>query len=158
IKTDAPCIVLYGEDEESVGRLSGISDGKLLVGEGAAAQTVDLSAVTAVLPTAAGEVSFLNRTRAYWRYWHGQFGLSLNYGQATVDTLGFLLDFEADRKKKPTRLLFKLGYRYGTQKEKDMDRTRTQDQLFGGLRGEYDLTSAFYVFGSGDLEYNGIQN
>jgi len=159
LKTDGPVMILHGEDEESVGRVLGISDGQLIVGDDpATARRIDIATVNSAFPVGPEGLSFRNRLRSDWRYWEGEFDLGLNYGQATVDTLGFTVGFNADRKKKPTRFLLNASYRYGTQKKKDEEKTKTQDQLLGGARLEYDLTPKWYTFGSGDGEYNGIQH
>ena len=158
IKTDAPVQVLYGEEQESDAPLQGLSDGKLLVGASAATATqIDLATIYAGLPLGAGGPSFADRARSYWRYWHGNFDLGFNLQRATTDTTGFLLAFRTERSKDPTRLSLAVNYRYGTQKSKNQDSTRTQDQLIGLVRGEYDFTPRIYGYASGDGTYDGIQ-
>jgi hypothetical protein len=158
IKTDVPVQVLYGEEQESDAPLQGLSDGKLLVGSSAATATrIDLATIYSGLPLGAGGPTFGDRMRSYWRYWDGSFDVGFNLQQATTDTTGFLLAFNTQRSKDPTRLILSASYRYGTQKEKDQDRTRTQDQLLGLVRGEYDFAPRIYGYASGDATYDGIQ-
>lgn len=95
--------------------------------------------------------------RGQWRYWHGSADVGVNVQQATTETTGFLLAFGATRAKAPTRLLLGASYRYGTEKKRDEDRSTTQDQLKGLLRGEYDFTPRVYGYASGDATYDGIQ-
>jgi hypothetical protein len=153
IETTDPFQVLYGEDRESDAPIRGMRDGKLSTDE----TTIDPVTITSAARLSAGGPSFNDRMRSYWRYWDGNFDLGLNLQQATTDTTGFLLAFKTQRSKAPTRLTLATSYRYGTEKNRDEDRTRTQDQLLGLVRGEYDVTPRIYAFASGDATYDGIQ-
>ncbi len=48
-------------------------------------------------------------------------------------------------------------YRYGTQKKTGEAESRTQDELLGLIREEYNFTPRVYGFASGDATYDGIQ-
>ena len=151
--------MLYGDEQESDAPLQGLSDGKLLVGASTPTATqIDLATIYAGLPLGAGGPSFADRARSYWRYWDGNFDVGFNFQQATTDTTGFLVAFQTQRSKDPTRLTLAASYRYGTQKAKGQDRQQTQDQLLGLVRGEYDFTPRLYGYASGDATYDGIQS
>jgi hypothetical protein len=153
LTTDASCVVYYGEEAKSTGRLLGIEQGKLLVGTARASATpVDIS--TILFMRGAEGVGDL---RSQWRYWHGNVGAAVNVQQATTDTTGFLFALGATRAKAPTRLILGASYRYATQKLQHEDRTITQDQLKGLARGEYDFTPRVYGYVSGDGTYDGVQ-
>ena len=153
IKTDAPLQVLYGEGQELDVPVEGLSDGKLRLG----ATAIDPATIDSGVPLGGAAPSFNDRVRSYWRYWDGSFDVGLNVQQATTDTTGFLVAFKTLRAHGPTRLTLATGYRYGTEKQQHDDKTRTQDQLLGLIRGEYDFTPRIYGFASGDATYDGIQ-
>jgi len=155
LTTDASCVVYHGEQAESTGRLLGIENGKLLVGTSRASATpVDISTILFM----RGEgVAAMGELRSQWRYWHGSAEAGVHVQQSTTDTTGFLLGLNATRTKDPTRLLLGATYRYATEKKRDEDRTVTQDQLKGLIRGEYDFTPRVYGYASGDGTYDAIQ-
>jgi hypothetical protein len=78
-----------------------------------------------------------------------------------------LIDFKTVRKKDPTRFLIGASYRYATQQDNRPDPdtgqteegTITQDQLYGILRGEYDIgyVAGLFAFASGEATYDAIQ-
>lgn len=173
VKTDGPMQVLHGEDGETVGHVLGLQDGKLLVGTDAATATpVDLATIHSAVPI-GGDVSWMDRTRSRFRYWDGSFDLAWGLTQSRIDDTSLLVAFSATRKKNPTRLYFDILGNYGKQKKEEFDEddsdgdgirsetrkeeTTTQDLLQGRARGEYDLTSRLFVFGSGDAQYDGVQ-
>ncbi|MFN8643629.1 MAG: DUF481 domain-containing protein [Candidatus Binatia bacterium] len=158
IKTDGPMQVLYGDGLEADAPLQGFSDGKLLVGGAAATATaVPTADLHSAVPLGADGLTWQDRMRSYWRYWDGSADFGLNYQQATTETLGFLLGAQTTRKNGPTRFSFAANYRYSTQKKRDEKSTAIEDRLFGGLRGEYDLTDRIYAFAAGDATYDAIQ-
>jgi hypothetical protein len=153
IASDAAFLVLFGEDQEVVGPLRGFSGGTLRVGDNTA---VEVATIVTAQPLGAG-LSWRDRARAYWRYWHGNFDVGLNLQQSTTDTTGFLLNFNSVRTKDPTTLTLGASYRYGTEKKQGNPKSTTQDQLLGLVRGDYSFTPRVYGFGSGDGTYDGIQ-
>lgn len=173
VKTDGPLQVLYGDGLEADAPLQGFSDGKVLVGGDAATATaIPTADLFSGQPLGADGLSWQDRMRSYWRYWDGSADLGLNYQQATVDTLGFLLGFQTTRKHDPTRFSIAANYRYSTQTQnvqEDTDNDPTtpdvtvrrkstiEDRLFGGLRGEYDILDGLYAFAAGDVTYDAIQ-
>jgi len=158
ISTDARFHVLYGDDQETLGRILGISNGKLLVGSSpAAAQEVDVATLVFARPEGA---SLLAGLRSRMRYWSGTADLGFALTQATIDNTMLSAGVNVERDKSPTRLVFTLGGHYGTQKQQRPTvgpETRLADDLRGGARGQYDLTPAVFLWAAGDAKYDGIQ-
>ena len=157
LKSDGNFQVLYSGEESDV-PLQGFTDGKLFVGnqlEGA--QQIDVSTIEGGVPLGPDGPSWQDRVRSNWRYWDGNLDFGFNYQQATTDTTGLLLDFATTRRKDPLRLIFGATYRYSKQKKQGESSSTIQDQAYGVIRGEYDLTSALYAFASGEATYDAIQ-
>jgi hypothetical protein len=153
VKTDAAFQVLYGDDQESTGPLQAFSHGKLSVG----ATAVDVATIHSGQPIGDGGLSFNDRMRSAWRYWHGNFDVGLNVQQSTTDTTGFLVGFQTARVHDPTKFTLAASYRYGTQKQQGQPKTITQDELLGLVREDYSFTPRVYGFASGDATYDGVQ-
>jgi hypothetical protein len=151
-------VVSHGEEGTSQGRVVAIEEGVLLVGETREeADRVQISEIQIVETEADVEASPIAAARSRLRYWTGNLDLGVNVAQGTVDTTQFSVGLGAKRTKGPTRLIFKSSYLYGTQKEQGEAETKLADQILGNVRGEYDLTDRFYVYGNGYAEYNAIQ-
>jgi putative salt-induced outer membrane protein YdiY len=158
IKSDARYYVLYGEEAQTSGRILGLSNGVLLVGEDAAvAEKVDVATVQSVYGAEKVETGMLGSLRSNLRYWTGSFDLGFGLTQSTVDTTTLATGFGAERRKSPTRFLLGVKYGYGTQDRDNEPKTTLADNLSGLLRGEYDLTEKVYAFGMGDAKYDAIQ-
>jgi hypothetical protein len=111
--------------------------------------------------------------RSRFRYWHGSFDLGFGLTRSRIDDTMFLLGLSLTRKKAPTRFFLDIVGTYGKQETDEINvetdangdevlvestnETRSQDSLLGRVRGEYDLTKQFYLFGSGDAMYDGVQ-
>ncbi len=154
VRSEVPFQVLYGLNEEQDGPLNGLSNGNLTVGTVA----IDSTSILQGLPIGAAGLSFKDRLRSNWRYWHGNLDAGFNLQQSTTDTTGFVFAFKTTRTKDPTRLILGASYRYGTQSQSGQPTTRTLDQLLGLVRGEYDFTPRVYGYASGDATYDGIQH
>jgi hypothetical protein len=158
VRTDGSFQVLYGDGLTLYAPLQGISGENLLVGDAPESATqVELTSIHSGQPIGPDGPSFIDRERAFWRYWDGSLDFGLNVQQATVDTTGFLLGFKTVRRNAPTRFYLEANYRYATQKKKGESQTTIEDRAFGLIRGEYDLTDRLYLFGSGDVTYDAIQ-
>lgn len=170
LKSDGNFRVLYGEDEESDTPLAGFSEGTLFTGPAVEGATqIPVASIHSGFPIGPDGPGWRDRMRSAWRYWDGNFDLGFNATQATVDTTGLLIDFKTTRKKDPTRLIFGASYRYATQNDHRLERdpetdelvevgsSTTQDQLYGIVRGEYDILTRLYAFGSGEATYDAIQ-
>jgi hypothetical protein len=158
IRTDAPYHVLYGDNEEAVGRIVGYREGAILVGETPeSAQPIEVAQVFTVISDETYQKSWVKRLRTDWRYWSANFDLGYSAEDATTDTQSFSTGLGISRKHDPTRFYLNGEYRYGTQKERDKPQTLIKDYAHGGLRGEYDVASKIYTFAAGDATYDGIQ-
>jgi putative salt-induced outer membrane protein YdiY len=159
LKTDGNFQVLYGEDEETDTPLQGFSNNTLFTGASLEGATqIDIKTIHSGVAMGPSGPSWRDRVRSNFRYWDGNLDLGFNAQQATTDTVGLTLDFKTTRSKGPTRLIFGATYRYGTQTPKNGNKTTTQDQWYGLIRGEYDLTARLYAFGSGEATYDAIQH
>lgn len=169
IETDTPYHLFHG-DEQTDGRIVGIRNGKLLVGDTlATAEEVDPAELHMAYSDAVYNQTGLGFLRRYLSLWRGSFDVGFGLTQATVDTLGIAVGFAADRKKKPTRFTLGAGYRYGRQKDKekiqrpdgtfknDTDSSTLENEIRGFARGEYDIFTKWYLFGQGDAEYDEIE-
>jgi hypothetical protein len=177
IRTDGQLQILHGDEQETVGRIAGFQDGRLLVGSDTATATaVELKTVHSAVAIGA-EVAWVDRMRSRFRYWDGFFEFGVGLSESTTDSTSLMLGFSATRKKAPTRLFFDVAGRYGKEETDEFSvgpdpstpnpndailitetrETRTQDNLKGRARGEYDLMARLYAFASGDAEYDGVQ-
>jgi len=159
IETDAPLRILHGDDQETVGRVLGVKDGKLLVGPSLDhAQEIELTSI--VEGRAEGAWSFASM-RSRMRYWHGTANLGFGLTQATINNTTLSTGLTAERDKGPTRLVINIAGHYGTQKRERPEpvgpETHLADDLGGGVKGQYDLTPAVFLWASGDGKYDGIQ-
>ncbi len=157
LETEASYQVLYGEDGEVTGPISDYDEGELEVGD------VEIEPKTIVSATAVGDdgMTFLDRTRATWRYWHGGFNFGFNLQQATTDALGLYVGLAAQRTTDNTRLIFGTDYRYTNERDPDSApprKKRTKDSVGGLVRGEYDVYKHLFVFASTDALYDAVQN
>ena len=158
ISTEARVFVVHDDGKETTGRIVGIREGALLVGEDAAQpEMVPLAGIHRVMPAEAVETSRLGALRRTFSLWSGNFDVSFAATSATVDTTATAVAFRAVRTRAPTRLILEGAYRYGTEKPKDETQRIIADSAYGLARGEYDFLPRWYVFGSGDVLYDAIQ-
>jgi hypothetical protein len=150
---------VHGTDAHGTrGRLLAVRDGRLLVGATESEATeIDPATLHQVYDAEAmdGASGWLRRATALW---HGSFDFGFGATQSTIDTLSLATGFVADRKKRPSRVTFSAGYRYGTKKEKGEEETTDENEIKGMLRGEYDLMPKLFGFASQDAEYDEIED
>ncbi len=150
--------VLYGDDAEAVGRLLGISEGRLLVGDSDATATrVDVASIHSIVGKEAYEGSTLAQLKSRYRHWAVAVDAGFSLTEATTDQRSFGAGLKAERRKAPTRFVASLGSRYGTQSRRGGAKTYTDDLLKGTLKLEYDLTERLFAYGQGEATYDGIQ-
>jgi hypothetical protein len=162
LRTDEPFVVVTGDEGKVTGKLVGVRDGdKLLVGEDeASAQAI---AVGTLFPSGTKEKwdsSSLRRAKALFRYWNAHYDLAFGATDSTINSVTLLTGFEVERRKDRTRLLTNASWRYGTKDDPDDDNgeSTTENEVLGGLRGEYDLTKRIYTFASGSAEYDEVEH
>lgn len=153
LRSDGRFHVLYGDDLDAYGQIETMRDGKIVVAGG---PEVDPKSLYAAFPIVDDQPAFRDRMRSMWRYWDGNFDLGFSTAQSTADSTGLAIAFGTTRSKGPTRMIFGSSYRYGTQKSNGETST-VQNEAKALLRGEYDLTTRLYAFGSADAEYDEIE-
>ncbi len=150
--------VLYGDDAEAVGRLLGVSEGKLLVGVSTATATpIEVGSIHSIVGKDTYEGSTLAGLKSRYRHWAAVFDAGFSLTEATTDQRSFSAGLRAERRKAPTRFVGSLTSRYGTQSRRGGAKTYTDDLLKGTLKLEYDLTERLFAFAQGDATYDGIQ-
>jgi Protein of unknown function, DUF481 len=159
IETDAPLRILYGEDEEIVGRVLGIKDGTLLVGESLAnAHAISISSIVGAGP---GSPSVFAVLRSRLRYWSGTADVGFGLTQATVDNTTVSAGLGLERDKGPNRLSISIAGHYGTQKRQRPEpagpETHLADDLGGSIKDQHDLTPRVFLWAAGDAKYDGLQ-
>jgi len=162
LRTDEPFTLLSGDDGEVVGRLVGVRDGNLLVGEDeASARAVPVDTLHDSVPQKEFEESGLLRLRSALRYWSAHYDLSFAATDATTNTLSFATGFDVERRKRPTRLIAIGSYRLAMIDDPHSNpsgNTTTENELIGGLRGEYDLSSRIYAYAATSAEYDEVES
>jgi hypothetical protein len=161
LRTDEPFTVLSNDEDEVVGNLVGVKDGNLLVGaDEASAKAVPLDSLHDSVTQEKFEQSELLRLRSALRYWDARYDLAFSGTDATRDTVSLATGFEIERRKRPTRFLTTGSYRFGTLHDRDNDprHQKTENELLGLVRGEYDLTSRIYAFAATSAEYDEVES
>lgn len=159
IQSEKEFEVLYGEAEIVEGRIWGLKDDALLVGESSDRATpIPLDQIYRSITREDYEESRLEALRARYRYWTANFDLSAGYTDATTDTSTLATNFELRRKKTPTEFYFGAFYLFGTTKNKGEDRITNQNRVFGRTRLDYDLSDRLFSFGLVSAEYDEIQS
>jgi hypothetical protein len=161
LRTDAPFVVITGEDGKVIGKLVGVRDGdKLLVGEDeASAQAIAVATLFPSYTKEKWDSSSLRRAKALMRHWKAHYDLTFGVSDSTVNSTTLATGFEVERKKSPTRLLLTGGWRYGTEDDPDgldSEESTTDNELLGTIRGEYDLTSRIYSYLAFAAEYDEV--
>lgn len=159
LQTEERFLILHGDTGEARGRLLGVSDGQLQVGDDAAsAESIDVASIHSGSSESVLADSYWESLRARYRFWRGDLGLTAGLTRATTDTSSFASDFEVERRKQPTRLLANASYRFSATKEKGFSSERNENGVRGLLRGEYDLSERFYTYTAVTGEYDEIQS
>jgi len=158
ITTEDRHYILYGDDEQAVGRLLGIEQGRLLVGEDPETATrVETSSIFESFPEETAEATIAGRLERRWRYWSGNFDAGFNFQRSTVDETGAALAARLERRKKPTRFVAETTYVYGITDPDDGEKTTSDNEVIGRLRGEWDLDTKPYLWATGYAEYDGVE-
>ena len=162
LRTDEPFAVLHGDDGEAIGRLVGVREGALLVGnDPASAEALPIASLHESVSEKKFQDSALLRMRSALRYWKAHYDLAFAATDSTSNSLAFATGFEVQRKKSPTLFLAGASYRLATSDDPsglDSREETTQNEVLGSLRGEYDLTPRFYTFAAGAAEYDEVES
>jgi putative salt-induced outer membrane protein YdiY len=159
IRSENEFLVLYGEAEEAIGRIWGLDNGQLMVGQSrATAIRIPVDRIYRSLRRDRYEESRLEWLRARYRYWTANFDLAFAYTDATTDTTSFSTALELQRKQKPVDLFFGAYYFFGSTKKSGGNRVTNENRLLGRTRLDHDITERSFLFGQVTAEYDEIQS
>jgi hypothetical protein len=149
IETAVPVRVYFGESDETVaGRLVGVRDGLLVVGEDPTTQaTVDLADIRYGIAQPRYEESFFRRLRSDFREWNLEFDVSLDFEQGALDKNKARIAGEVSRRRDPFRLRMQAAYAIDVQQLHGEPEQTTKDEFSGTILGEYDVWRKLAVFG-----------
>jgi putative salt-induced outer membrane protein YdiY len=159
IRSEKEFIILLVEGDDATGRIWGVEDGRLLVGENyETAARVPLEQIYRSITRDRYEESRLERLRARYRFWTANFDLALGYTDATTDTTNLSSALELRRRKKPYD--YRLGgyFWYRTTKESGESRSTDENRLLGRTRLDRDLSERTFAFGQATAEYDEVQS
>ena len=141
IETAEPLRVYFGARDEAVaGRLVGVRDGLLLVGDDPETEvTVDLGDIRYGLPQPRYEASFWQRLRSDFREWNLELDISLDFEQGALEKTKARIGGEVSRRRDPFRLRMQLAYAIDVQKLRNEPKQTTKDEFSGSVLGEYSL-------------------
>lgn len=158
LKSDKEFVILYGEEGIAIGRVWGLTDGELLVGESLEKTSkIPVEQIYRSLTREQFETSRLEALRVRFRYWKANFDLAFAYTDATTETNSFAVGLELQRKKKPTELFLGAYYRYATTQKQDEERITNEDRVFGIGRLDYNFSDRLFGFGAVSGERDEIQ-
>jgi hypothetical protein len=147
IETEGNYTVLHGDEGEAHGRILGLQDGKLVIGDSPAnAQRIDVTTLFHAYDESKTSGSWVERMRSRLRFWKASFDAGASYTDSTTDTTLASLGLFIERKKAPTRFLLESGARYARQNARHEDGTLTENLLYLFTRGELDLTEHVYTY------------
>jgi len=158
LKPDKEFVILHGEDGIAMGRIWGLTDDELLVGDSLEnASRIPVVQISRSLTREQYETSRLEAMRVSYRYWKANFDLAFAYTQATTETNSFAVGLEFRRKKKPTELFLAAYYRYATTQKQGEPSIKNEDRFFAPARLDYDLSDRLFGFGAVSAERDEIQ-
>jgi hypothetical protein len=159
IRSDKEFLILYGEDEEVVGRVWGIENGELVVGPNpSSASRIPAGQIHRSFTREQYEKSRVDRLRARYRYWTANFDLAFGFTDATTDTSNLSTALELRRKKKPFYFFFGGYFWFRSTKESGESRVTDENRLLGRVRLDRDLSERTFAFGQMTAEYDEIQS
>jgi hypothetical protein len=159
IETDGVFHVYHG-DAKASGRAIAVAGDTLTVGDApSTGEPVVIAAIVAVQNERPGEGGVFDRLELAWPYWSGNFDLSLNYVDSTVNSTNFATGFALRREKAPTRFLIGASYYRSTSEDSlgDDQGNTLANELRGFTRLEYDLAPRLFAFGSLEGEHDGVE-
>jgi hypothetical protein len=149
ITTDTAIHVIHGVRGSAIGRILGVQDGLLIVGEDlASAERIDVKTIVSIHRREVEDER--------WRYWSSALDVGFALSESTVDEVDVTLGFRIERRKKPTRFLAQGSWLFGRDRAEGEDATKTDNELRGLLKGEYDLSDRIFLWTTHDFEYDEI--
>lgn len=159
LRTDARLAVMYGDRGEAHGRVLGLEDGVLLVGEDPAdAQRVPVATLFHARPDDEFGDSIYGRLQSRFRHWTASLDAGFGFTDSTSDNSSAFTAIRLERNQGRTHLLFDGNFRYATEKESGEPRTVTENIVTGLLRGEYDVSERWFTFASTRGTYDEDKN
>jgi len=159
IRSEKEFLILFAEAETAVGRIWGLEDSRLLVGE--SYETVTRIPVEQILRSITRDqydTSRLDMLRVRYRYWNANFDLAFGFTDATTNTTSLSSALELRRQKKPLDFFFGAYYFFSSSKESGESRVTDENRLLSRARLDRDLTDRTFAFGQITAEYDEIQN
>ena len=159
IRSDKEFLILFAEAGTAVGRIWGLEDSRLIVGE--SYETVTRIPVEQILHSITRDqydTSRLDRLRVRYRYWNANFDLAFGFTDATTNTTSLSSALELRRQKKPLDFFFGAYYFFQSSKKSGESRVTDENRLLGRARLDYDLSDRTFAFGQISAEYDEIQN
>ena len=156
LTTDREILLLYGEDDQTAGRLLGVDDGQLMIGiRRESARRIDVeSIVRSGDPVAASRPSRKMRNR--WRFWSAATDLGITFEDSTTRESDVNFGAKLEHRKKPTRLVTETRYSFGREERKGDSSEKTDNEVRGLVKGEYDVADRLLAYTSHDFEYDEI--
>jgi hypothetical protein len=154
IDTRDPMRILYGERDEAKGRILGIEDGALLIGDAdpETALRVPADSIRAGISEAEWNASLMTRLRTRYQFWSANFDLGLDFEQGAVDKRKIRFGLGIERNKAPTRYSLHFDYAFDTQRQGTDPSTTTKDEFLGTLQAEYTFFRRAFTFVGGGGE------
>ena len=129
LESDGSVMVIHGDHEESEGRLLGVEDGMLLVGDDATtAERVAVATLFHAYLEREYDGSTLDQLHSRFRYWKASLDAGAAIVQSTTDTVAVSTEFRIERNKAPTHLRAEFGFRYATE-DKEGEKRSTNDNI-----------------------------
>lgn len=146
IRTQGEFYIYRSNGETINGRLVGMEGDSLLIGT--KSETVfrlKTDDIVRGVPAVAYEESWIERIRSRYPWWKVNIDAGWEFERTAVDTNKISFDFNADRRKSPTRFLAHFHYGYETEKQASEPKTTSKDEMNTYLRGEYDLNRQWFL-------------
>jgi hypothetical protein len=158
LESEEPLTVMHGDDGESVGRIVGFRDGRLLIASGdGSSESIEADALFHAYPADFG-ASVMDRLRSRFRYWAAALDAGAAYTDSTTDRASGYAALRITREHGRTRLLIEGDARYTNEKEQGERRSITENRIFGFTRGELDVTDRLYAYLSTRATHDSVQN
>lgn len=148
--------VVRSDGVETIGRIVGVEDGEILVGETPeTAEKVATQNIRGVASEEEFEESYLTRLRARFPHWSAEFDLAFDFEQGAVDKDKVRSRLRFERRLKPTRFIADIEYALDIQQKRDGPEITTKDEFFSGLRFDHDLpVDKFFATGAVGYEFD----
>ncbi len=156
LTTDKPRYVVHGDVGGTQGRILGVEDGALIVGESLDTASRIPGATIRNVDNLENLKDLGKRLRNKFRYWSASLDAGLTYSDKTTDEVDFNLAVKVERLKKPYRFVARVGYIFSQDNPAGEKSSKSDNELRGFVKAERDLTEKLFLLTSHDLEYDEI--